>query len=529
MIVVMNTPFSRIIVFWGRKKKLAVIIVVAIIASAGGWWYFSGKETAYETVDVARRDVVLGVFVTGTVKPAEDAKLSFDASGRVGVVSVNVGDRVLVGKTLAMLESAQTDTYAKYLRAEANVAAEEAKLAEMKRGARPEELAVSEAKAEKARAAIAYEKSVVRSALVDGYIKTDDAVRNKADQMFSNPRTASVAINIPVNDAQAKIDLESMRVSLESQLNLWQKSVEYDNAEYTTAAFGYVITSNAALPFLDPLSIAVNALAPGSSLSQTTVDGYKAAVFSARTNVQTADSALRAAEQGYEDAVLASRLADADLALVRAGSSEEGIAGQEARVFAARADLASASADLSKASIRAPFSGLITKVDVSRGESVMAGTPVITIVGDAAFEIEARVPETDIVHVAVGKKANVILDAYGKAEQFNAKVFEVEPAETVVEGVPTYIIKLLLEDPKRLARSGMTADVTISADMKTSVIAIPSRSIKTEDNIKTVRVFHEGGAEEVRTVETGLRGSDGFTEIISGLTEGEKVITGEAK
>lgn len=509
--------------FLRGKKKLATIIILVAILLGGGWWYFSGNDVAYETVLVARRDVVLGVFVTGTIKPAEDANLSFDASGRIGSVSVKVGDRVLSGKTLATLESAQTDTYARYLRAEANLAAEEAKLSEMKRGARPEEIAVSEAKAEKARATIAYEKNAVESALADGYIKTDDAIRNKADQMFSNPRTASAVINIPVNDAQAKINIENTRVSLESKLNIWQTK---GGNMGTNDAHN---TMNVAMIFLDTLSIAVNALTPGSSLSQATIDGYKAAVLSARTNVQTADSALRTTEQGYDDIVLASRLADADLALVRAGTSSEALEGQEARVSAARADLAGASADLSKASIRAPFSGLITKVDVGRGESVTAGMPVITIVGEAAFEIEARVPETDIAHVAVGKEASIILDAYGKAEPFSAKVFEVEPAETVVEGVPTYVIKLLLEDPKRLALSGMTADVTIVADMRADVIAIPSRAIKTENGGKTVRIFRADKTEEIRNVETGLRGSDGFTEIISGLSEGEQVITGEKK
>lgn len=523
IMVTMDTLFSNITAFFEGKKKRVVIIVLAAVLLGGGWWYFSGNDTAYETVVAERRDVVLGVFVTGTVKPAEDAKLSFDASGRVGLVSVKVGDRVSAGKTLATLESAQTDTYARYLRAGANLAAEEAKLAEMRRGARPEEVAVSEAKAEKARATIAYEKNVVESALADGYIKTDDAIRNKADQMFSNPRTSSAVINIPVNDAQAKINIENTRVSLESQLNIWQTKGGNMGASDAHK------TMNVAMMFLDTLSIAVNALTPGSSLSQTTIDSYKAAVLGARTNVQTADSALRTAEQGYDDAVLASRLADADLALVRAGSSTEALQGQEARVSAARADLASASADLSKASIRAPFSGLITKVGITRGESVIAGTPIITIVGEAAFEIEARVPETDIAHVAVGKEAGIILDAYGKTEPFNAEVFEVEPAETIVEGVPTYVIKLLLEDPKRLARSGMTADVTITADMRMGVIAIPSRAIKTENGGKTVRILHEDKTEEMRNVETGLRGSDGFTEITSGIAEGEQVITGEAK
>jgi len=519
----MNTQLSRMFTFIQTRKKTLIITAIIVVGIFGLLRYFSASGTIYQTAEVTRQDVVLGVFVTGTVKSAQDAHLSFDASGRIGSLLVKVGDSVPVGKTLATLESAQTDIYARYLRAQANVEVEEAKFAEMERGARPEELAVSEAKAEKARVTIGYASNAVKSALGDGYIKTDDAVRNKSDQMFSNPRTQSVSINIPMNDAQAKINIESLRISLEAQLNTWQTKGE--NVDSVDAH----ATMNTAILFLDTLSVAVNALTTGASLSQATIDGYKAAVLAGRTNVQTADTALRSAEQNAEDAILASRLADADLALVRAGSSGEALQGQEARVSAARADLAAASADLSKASIRAPFSGLITKVGMSRGESVSAGVPVITIVGDAQFEIEARVPETDIIHVSVGKEAGVLLDAYGKAEPFNARVFEVEPAETVVEGVPTYIVRLLLEDPKYLARSGMTADVTIHSDVRSGVIAVSSRIIKTDGEVRSVRVLHNDGSVEERVIEIGLRGSDGFTEVITGLSEGEMVITGEEK
>jgi len=519
----MSNRISRIFSFASSHKKTSLALIVAVCAISGYIWYSNTRPTSYTTIATERRDITLEVYVTGSVKPAQDAKLAFDASGRVGSVYINVGDKVYGGQTLATLEGAQTDIYARYLRAQANLDAEEAKLAEMKQGARPEELAVSEAKAEKARAAILYAQTDVSDAILDGYIKTDDAIRNKADQLFSNPRTSQASLNIPTNDAQAKINAENTRIALEGKLVMWQI-----NPSGISGAEAHEIMRTTTT-FLDTLSSIVNALLTNSSLSQTTIDTYKAAVLTARTNTQTADSALSSAEQAYSDATLASKLADADLALVKAGSAPEAIVAQEARVSAAKADLAAAQADLAKASIRSPFSGVVTKIDVERGESVAMGAAVITVIGDKAFEVEARIPETDIANIAVGKTAVAFLDAYGKAEEFKATVFEVEPAETVVEGVPTYIIRLSLEDPKKMARSGMTADLTISADKKEQVLAVPSRAIKTEGTEKTVLVLNSSGDTESRVVRVGLRGSDGYSEIIEGLSEGELVVTGEAK
>ncbi len=94
------------------------------------------------------------------------------------------------------------------------------------------------------RAAISYEGSVVRSAILDAYIKTDDAIRNKADQMFSNPRTTSASINIPVNDAQAKIDIE--KIQSDSAFNNSKIMLSILKNRIKNEAY-YVVAANAAL------------------------------------------------------------------------------------------------------------------------------------------------------------------------------------------------------------------------------------------------------------------------------------------
>ncbi len=142
--------------------------------------------------------------------------------------------------------------------------------------------------------------------------------------------------------------------------------------------------------------------------------------------------------------------------------------------------------------------------------------------------ISAAVPEVDVAKITIGDKAEVTLDAYGDTTVFPAAVSSIDPAETVIEGVPTYKVTLYFNDRDERVRSGMTANLDILTERREGVFRIPSRAVTTKDGKKIVRVPDISGLREV-VVETGLRGSDGSIEIVSGLSEGDEVVTFEGK
>jgi HlyD family secretion protein/macrolide-specific efflux system membrane fusion protein len=76
-------------------------------------------------------------------------------------------------------------------------------------------------------------------------------------------------------------------------------------------------------------------------------------------------------------------------------------------------------------------------------------------------------------------------------------------------------------------KPGMTANTVIETAKKENVLKIPSRAVLMEKNASYVRVLKNAktAAFEKRPVQTGLRNSDGEIEILSGLKEGEIVIT----
>jgi multidrug efflux pump subunit AcrA (membrane-fusion protein) len=139
------------------------------------------------------------------------------------------------------------------------------------------------------------------------------------------------------------------------------------------------------------------------------------------------------------------------------------------------------------------------------------------------FEIDANIPEADIAKLKIGADANITFDAYGSDVVFKAKLITIDPAETIIDGVATYKSTFQFVDNDERIKSGMTASLTITGDRRDDVLRVPQRSVITKNGKKFVQVL-EGETIVDKAVETGLRGSDGMIEILSGISEGENVV-----
>ena len=275
--------------------------------------------------------------------------------------------------------------------------------------------------------------------------------------------------------------------------------------------------------FLNDLSNGVSTLHAGGALTQTTLDGYKNDISSARTNISLAISTLSASEQTYRTSKTAAIKAEQQLTLKTNGSTAEDIAAQAAQVKSARAQLENARAVFGKTLISAPFSGLVTKVDIKEGEIASPNTPVISLISASSYEMESYVSENDISKVKVGQTAKVTLDSYGKDVIFTAKVVQIDPAETVLNGASTYKIKLQFTTNDDRIRSGMTANITIETASKPASIIVPQEAVFLENGEKVVTV-ESNGKNINKKVETGGINTAGEIEIVSGLAVGDKII-----
>jgi len=230
--------------------------------------------------------------------------------------------------------------------------------------------------------------------------------------------------------------------------------------------------------------------------------------------LEQAEKALEAQKQTYKD------IKEKDDTY-----SDEQRRSQRATVEQYEAAIQKVKVNLYRTVLYSPIDGIISQRSVDLGEIIAVTDVVLTIIGEGGLELQADVPESDIVKVAVGQKATITLDAFSSDEEFEAEVVEIEPASTVIQDVVYYRVKLKFDGSDERIKPGMSADVDIKTDERNNVLMIPSRAVKTEGDQEYVEILKDGNLTEKINVKTGLKGDDGLIEITSGLKSGEKVIT----
>ncbi len=501
------------------KKPIGVVVVLLLIGGGVfGTWYTQRKNTHQELLTVERGTITQEVAATGTTKPLQVIDLAFERGGKISYIGVNVGARVAQGQTLAELSSA--DLAADVAQSEATLAVERAKLDELRRGTRPEEIRIQEVKVANAKTSLADAKIGLVDKIEDAYTKSDDAIRGTADQFL----TSNTSVDFFAGKAQLKLDLQERYGMLKDHLLDWQTALVAVRAEdrldaSVLKAKGYLSEVRV---FLERLSPAINALTPTTGLTQVTIDGYKSDISTARTNINTAIVNLSTAEEKFRAADSVLLLAENELVLKKAGSPKEQISAQEAYVAEAEARLASSRATLSKNIIRAPIAGMVTRRNYDPGEAVAANAAVLSVITEHTLEVEVFIPEIDIGKISVGNPVAITFDAF-PGDIFTETVAYIDPAETVVDGVVNFKTKIVLATKDARLRSGLTANLHIQTLSKSDVLKVPQFTIVEKYGKSFVRM-PEGDMYREVPVRVGARGQDGKVEIISGLKEGDRIL-----
>lgn len=198
-------------------------------------------------------------------------------------------------------------------------------------------------------------------------------------------------------------------------------------------------------------------------------------------------------------------------------------------VESARATTWTLQKQMKKNIVYAPIDGIIAKKYLEEGEMATMGKPLVTISGEKGFEIEADVPESDIDKIKIGQKGQATFDAFLSDEIFEFEITEVEPTATIIQDVIYYRVTFKILTEEKRIKSGMSTDIDILTAEKKDVLAVSNQAIKNEDGKRYVEIL-ETGTDQQKTVrragiKAGLRGDSGLTEIVSGLSEGEEVIT----
>lgn len=243
--------------------------------------------------------------------------------------------------------------------------------------------------------------------------------------------------------------------------------------------------------------------------------------------------------------------ADAQLSAARTAVSVNlaQISSARAQISQASAELSSAQLDLSRTRIVAPSSGVIINKLVEPGSTVTAGfqTPnLFEIATDITqMQIEASVDEADIGQVKVGQPVSFTVDSYPDTI-FKASVRQVRQAAVENQNVVSYLVIADVANLDGKLLPGMTANVDIITGSKPKVVRVPTSALRfrprtvdlpeaakdskdkpADKKVKATRTIFVATDDPyrpaMRTVTVGVEG-DEFTEIVSGLKPGEKIL-----
>jgi len=449
-----------------RKNRTLLYVLIGVFALLIGAAIFKSRQKPKGeevTVEKAeKRTIKETVSASGKIFPETEVKISSDVSGEIIELYIKEGDSVTIGQVLAKI--------------------------------RPDEY---------------------QSALEQGQASVGTA-RSQRDISSSNVQGSSAQIE------QLKADRQRVVAQLEVARNTHQRNEKlYKDGVISTAEF---------------------------ETSQSNLKSAESAVAGSEASLKSAQSSLSSAQAG-----------------VRA--SDYGINSANARLKELRTSL-------QKTIVTAPVSGIISMLNVEKGERVvgtlqMAGTEMMRVANLRTMEVQVDVSENDILKVSLNDDADIEVDAY-LGRKFKGKVTEIANSASNVGGiggaslntdqVTNFVVKIrvdaasytdLLKDGRRYPfRPGMSASVDIfthtAEGLSVPIIAVTARDddkkdekdkdkededepkpkvMENNDIIKEIVFVVSGDTVGVREVKTGIQDND-YIEIVSGLQEGEMVVTG---
>lgn len=427
-------------------KKFVIAGIVVLVLTVGGAAAFTLQRTASAQAEqepaAAAVEPARGVVAEAVVVPVEYATISARAGGPVVEVLVREGEQVAAGQAILRVESSRQ--VAAVAQAEAALARAEARLAELKAGARAEEISVAEAAVAVAQAQLerAQQGAKVEDvAAAEAAVAAAQAGLNKV--LEGTAGGALIAARTEVANAKAALDVAQAaydKVAGRPDVAASPQSLQLQQA---TNVY------NAAVARLSDLE---------KGASKADVDAARARLSQAQAQLRALQAAVRPADVAVAEAQVKS--AEQQLSLAKAGARPEAIAAAEADVAAAKAALDQAKAAWAETEVQAPFAGTIAALSVRLGEQVGPGAPVAQLANLGEWHVETLdLTELNVANVQAGDTVSLAFDALPDVT-LNGRVVGISDVGVNNKGDIAYKVTVAPERAEPRLRWNMTAAVT---------------------------------------------------------------------
>ena len=346
--------------------------------------------------------------------------------------------------------------------------------------------------------------------------------------------------------------------------------------------------------YADIYSLQRDQAASGVAQSQAQVANSRAQVANSEASLAALKASMEQAQKNFDmqkklydekvisqsefniaDANFKTNAANYNAALQGIRGSQASVQGAQANVQSAVSNLQKANKDLGRTAVIAPMSGVVSLLNVKKGERVvgsnmMAGTEILRIADMAKIEVRVDVGENDVPKVKLGDNAIVTIDAYSD-KKFKGVVTQIASSNNGAAGssalastgndVTQYkvYIRLLPESYMDLIgkgtfpfRPGMNASADIQTKTHTNILSVPINAVTTRDknDSTTTTTTKKGKDENVDRTATEMDELDvvvfvvdkdkkvkkiivktdiqdiNYIEVSRGLKEGDEVVTG---
>jgi len=244
----------------------------------------------------------------------------------------------------------------------------------------------------------------------------------------------------------------------------------------------------------------------------------KASLSQKETDLEILKKELDRTVELHENQLIPRRDLDTAEARYRGAIAQEKLA--EAQIDQAQAELRELRVRLDNTRILAPISGLVGKRHLDNGALVNPSMPVVSLVDLSTMVMEINAPEKDLVKIRAGLEANIVLDAYPE-QKFKGRVIRLSPI--LDPATRTGSVEIEVPNPKMMLKAEMFARVELDLGTRHNTLLVPREALVSHDQQRGVFKLQDDIAR-FQPVDAGVT-QGGDVEVISGLKEGEAVIT----
>jgi HlyD family secretion protein len=522
---------------WTRiiTSVISIVVLAAVLSACGA--PAASEQTESDSATVTRGNITATVSGSGSISAAQTVDLAFQTSGVVAEILVDIGDSVTADQAIAVLDT--RDLALQVASAQAALDSANARLAQVTKGnTRPTDLtsaqaqlASAQAQLNSARERLAALRNPSPSAISSAELRVTQA---QTSLQTTRDNSSATKTKAEIDLAKASESLIQAQSKYANARDNWQWVQDYGTDPSTGRRIGDAAINTYRDTFVAAES-SVRTTEQTVVQAQITLNNAREAEIA---NVTQAEQSLKDAQVQLEalrnptasdiaaavatvqqnEAAVASAQASLDKIVVP--GTETDVAIQQAAVTQAEQSLAQAKLRLENATLKAPFAGVISAVNIVVGQAT-SGIAVQLIDRDP-LRIELSLSENDIVQVAVGDAVEITVDAIRDWQQ-TGTITAIAPVSDTSNGVVAYKAQIDFTDNDPRLLVGMTANLTIVTDQRENILIVPNSALLPKGTGRVVQVVGADGQPQEVDVTIGI--SDGIvSEVLSGLEEGQEII-----